>query len=145
MELTVKKFEELTASELYEILKARADIFVVEQSCIYNDLDGNDQMAYHVFLHDENGIAAYLRVVPAGVYDDSVRIGRVITTRRGLGLGSRIMKEGLCVARDRLSADKITISAQTHAIGFYRKNGFDVVSDEYLEDGIPHVKMAALT
>ena len=141
MELTVKKFDELTTRELYEILKARADVFVVEQSCIYNDLDGNDSSAFHVFLHDGDGIAAYLRVVEAGVYGDSVRIGRVITTRRGLGLGSQIMQAGLAVARDRLAAHSVTISAQTHAIGFYEKNGFTVTSSEYFEDGIPHVKM----
>lgn len=141
MELTVKKFDELTTNELYEILKARAEVFVVEQSCIYNDLDGNDRYSYHVFLHDENGIAAYLRVIKAGIYDENVRIGRVITTRRGKGLGSKVLEAGLRVAKDKLSASEVVISAQTHAIGFYEKSNFKIISEEYLEDGIPHVRM----
>ena len=141
MELTVKSFDELTASELYEILRVRAEVFVVEQSCIYNDLDGKDQGAIHVFITDGGSVVACLRVLPRGVYDENVRIGRVITTRRGLGLGARVLKAGLEVARDRLGADSVTISAQTHAIGFYEKSGFQTVSDVYMEDGIPHVRM----
>jgi ElaA protein len=141
MELTVKSFDELTASELYEILRVRAEVFVVEQNCIYNDLDGKDQGSIHVFITDGGSVVACLRVLPRGVYDENVRIGRVITTRRGLGLGARVLKAGLEVARDRLGADSVTISAQTHAIGFYEKSGFQTVSDVYMEDGIPHVRM----
>ena len=141
MELVVKTFDELTKSELYGILKARAEIFVVEQNCMYNDLDDRDQLSIHVFLRDEGGIAAYLRVLPKGVYDENVRIGRVITVRRGVGLGAKVLSEGLRAAKELLNADTVTISAQTHAIGFYEKSGFETVSDVYMEEDIPHVKM----
>ena len=141
MELVIKSYGQLSADELYEILKARAEVFVVEQSCCYQDLDGRDKNAYHVFLRDENGIAAYLRVLEAGVQYDSVCIGRVITLRRGIGLGARIIEAGVGVAKEKLNADKIIIGAQCHAIGFYEKQGFKVISDEYLDEGIPHVKM----
>lgn len=141
MELVIKGFDELTTRELYEILKARAEIFVVEQNCIYNDLDDRDELSLHVFMRDEKGIAAYLRVLPRGVYDENVRIGRVITVRRGVGLGKKLVEAGLDVARERLNAETVTISAQTHAIGFYEKCGFETVSEVYMEEDIPHVKM----
>lgn len=141
MELVIKTFDELTKEELYELLKARAEIFVVEQNCLYNDLDDRDQKSIHVFLKDEDGISAYLRVLPKGVYDENVRIGRVITVKRGVGLGAKVLQAGLSAAKERLGADSVTISAQTHAIGFYEKGGFETVSDVYMEEGIPHVKM----
>ena len=141
MELYVKKFDELTLRELYGILCARAEVFVTEQKCIYNDLDWKDTSALHVFLTDGDSIVAYLRVLPKGVYDENVRIGRVITLRRGEGLGMAVLKAGLDAARRLLSAESVTISAQTHAIGFYEKAGFKTVSDVYLEEDIPHVKM----
>ena len=141
MELVIKGFDELTTRELYEILKARAEIFVVEQNCIYNDLDDRDGLSLHVFMRDEKGIAAYLRVLPRGVYDENVRIGRVITVCRGVGLGKKLVEAGLDVARERLNAETVTISAQTHAIGFYEKCGFETVSEVYMEEDSPHVKM----
>ena len=141
MELIIKSFDELTTQELYDILKARAEIFVVEQKCMYNDLDDRDRLSVHVFLKDEDGVAAYLRVLPKGVYDENVRIGRVITVRRGVGLGKKVLEAGLAVAKERLNADAVTISAQTHAIGFYEKCGFETVSEVYMEEDIPHVKM----
>ena len=141
MELFVKAFDELAVSELYEIMNARAEIFVVEQNCLYNDLDDKDQASLHVFLKDENGLAAYLRVLPRGLCDENVRIGRVITVRRGKGFGAKVMRAGLATAAERFAADSVTISAQTHAIGFYEKCGFKTVSEVYMEEGIPHVKM----
>ena len=141
MELAVKAFDELTVDELYEIMKARAEIFVVEQSCLYNDLDGLDKVSLHVFINDEDRLAAYLRIIPKGVCCDTVKIGRVITVKRGVGLGVKLMAAALDVAKERLNADIVSISAQTHAIGFYEKCGFETVSDVYMEEGIPHVKM----
>lgn len=141
MELIIKTYDELTKDELYEILRARAEVFVVEQQCPYNDLDGKDRLSHHVFLRDRGLVAAYLRVIPEGVYDDGVRIGRVITLRRGEGLGAKIMEAGLRVAKETLCADSVTVSAQTHAVGFYEKSGFTTVSDVYMEDDIPHVRM----
>ena len=141
MELIIKRFEELTLEELYEILRIRLAIFVVEQSCPYQDIDENDPFSYHVFLKGGSDIKAYLRVVEKGKLFDEVGIGRVLTTERGLGLGGKILAAGIQVARERLHATKIKIEAQSYAKGFYEKAGFRQISDEFLEDGIPHIQM----
>lgn len=141
MELVVKRFNELSLEELYEILKVRAAVFVVEQTCVYQDLDEKDKSGYHVFLRDESGIKAYLRVLDRGVSYEEVSIGRVLTVDRGCHLGAKIIAEGIKVAKERFQADKIRISAQLYAKGFYEKAGFKQVSDEYLEDDIVHVAM----
>ena len=143
MELYVKRFEELTNSELYEILKLRVDTFVVEQNCPYKELDNKDQAALHVFLRDEDGIQAYLRVMGRGVNSEYVSIGRVIAVRRRCGLGSRILEEGMKLAKEHFGADKVYLEAQVYAQGLYEKHGFQQVSDVFLEDGIPHIKMTA--
>ncbi|SHK42744.1 ElaA protein [Hathewaya proteolytica DSM 3090] len=141
LNLCIKKFDELTIDELYEILKIRVDVFVVEQSCPYGEIDGRDKSAYHVFLKDEEGIQAYLRVLDRGVSFDEVSIGRVLTLKRRCGLGSRIINEGIRVAEKYYNADKIKIEAQTYAKTLYEKAGFKQSSDEFLEDGIPHIEM----
>ena len=143
MEIQVKKFEELTTLELYEILRARAEVFVVEQDCVYQDLDNKDLGAYHVTIREDGEIVAYLRVLDRGVSYDTASIGRVITTEkgRGRGIGLVLIKEGIKIAKERFGADKITISAQCQAHGFYKKAGFRVVSDTYMEDNIPHARM----
>lgn len=141
MELVVKRFEELTANELYEILKLRVSVFVVEQNCPYQEIDDKDRQALHVYLKDENGIQAYLRVIEKGVAFDEVSIGRVIAIKRRCGMGSRILAEGIRVAKNRLKADAIKIEAQTYAKELYEKQGFRQISDEFLEDGIPHIPM----
>ena len=138
MQLYDKTFEELTGDELYTILKARAAVFVVEQSCAYQDLDGRDAEAHHLWLADGDGLAAYLRICPEGERD--VRIGRVLTTRRGEGLGSRILKAGIESAK-WMGAKQVCIEAQTHAVGFYEKQGFRCEGEVFLEDGIPHIRM----
>ena len=141
MELFVRKFEELTGPELYEILKLRVDVFVVEQKCPYQELDGKDQSALHIFLRDEAGIAAYLRVLAPGGSFAEASIGRVIAVRRRCGLGTRILRAGICAARDIFHAAAIRIEAQSYAKVFYEKQGFYQVSEEFLEDGIPHIQM----
>ena len=141
MELTVKHYKELTTDELYDIYRLRAAVFVVEQNCPYLDIDDADKLAYHLWLSDGDGIVAYARVLPRGVKYDTVSIGRVISARRGCGLGKMIVSFAVSVAKDKLNADSVTISAQVYARGFYEKSGFVKVSDEYLEDGIPHIKM----
>lgn len=141
MELIVKRFNELGAEELYEILKLRAAVFVVEQECAYQDVDDKDKYAYHVYLKDESGIQAYLRVLDAGVSFEEVSIGRVISMKRRGGLGSRLMEAGITVAREKLNASAIRIEAQTYAKSFYEAQGFKQVSEEFLEDGIPHIEM----
>ncbi len=138
---TIKHYSELNTNELYELLKVRNSVFVVEQECPYQDLDDKDKEAYHFWLHDDNGIAAYLRVLAPGVSFKDCSIGRVLTTRRRLGLGTKIMKEGIRIAKEKYGADHIMIEAQVYAIEFYKKLGFVECSEEFLEDGIPHVRM----
>lgn len=141
MELIVKRFEELTTEELYEILRIRVAVFVVEQNCPYQEIDNKDKQSFHVYLKAEDGIQAYLRVVDKGVSFDEVSIGRVIAVKRRCGIGSRIVTEGIQVAKTRLKAAAIKIEAQTYAKALYEKHGFRQVSEEFLEDGIPHVLM----
>ncbi len=141
MECRVKRFHELTVDELYDLLKLRTDVFVVEQKCPYPELDGLDREALHVWLSDEGGIAACLRVMDRGAESEYVSIGRVVAARRRQGLGTRVLREGIRAAREYFSAEHIYLEAQTYAQGLYEKQGFRAVSGEFLLDGIPHVKM----
>ena len=141
MTLRKKRFHELTAEELYAVLRLRVSVFVVEQKCPYMELDDLDQGAIHVWLEDEDGIQAYLRILDRGIEDENVAIGRVIAVKRRCGLGSRILQEGMKAAKELLGADKIYLEAQTYAREFYEKQGFRQVSAEFLLDGIPHIKM----
>jgi len=101
MDLVVKRFHELSVDEIYEILKVRVDVFVVEQNCAYQEIDNKDKYSYHVFLKDDTGIQAYLRVVDKGVSFEDVSIGRVLTVKRGCGLGERILLEGIKIAKEK--------------------------------------------
>lgn len=141
MELYVKHFNELSVGELYEILKLRSDVFVVEQNCVYPDLDDLDQDAIHVFMRDEDGIQAYLRVLDKGVRFEDASIGRVISMKRRCGLGTRLLREGIQVARECFGARRITIEAQVYVRKLYENLGFVQTSGEFLEDGIPHIRM----
>ena len=143
MELSAKRFDELTNSELYDILKLRVNTFVVEQNCPYPELDDKDQDALHVFLRDEEGIQAYLRIMGRGVSSEYVSIGRVVAVKRRCGFGSRVLEEGMRLAKERFGAEKIYLEAQTYARTLYEKHGFRQISAEFLEDGIPHIKMIA--
>jgi Predicted acyltransferase len=141
MELVVKRFEELTVQELYDLLQARVAVFVVEQDCPFQEIDGKDRLAYHVFYRENNQIQAYVRVIEPNESCDLVSIGRVLSLARGQGLGKKIMLEGIRVAEEKLGARVIYIEAQTYAKGFYEQLGFRQSSEEFLEDGIPHIKM----
>ncbi|MDO5018617.1 MAG: GNAT family N-acetyltransferase [Lagierella massiliensis] len=141
MELFIKNFNELTTEELYSILKLRVDVFVVEQNCPYPELDNRDKDAVHVYLKEENEIVAYLRIMDRGVESEYVSIGRVISAKRRRGLGTYIMKEGIKACKEIFDADIIYIEAQTYARTFYEKSGFKQVSEEFLLDDIPHIKM----
>ena len=141
MECIVKHFNELNTMELYEILQARVNVFVVEQTCPYPELDNKDLDAYHVYLKDENGIQAYLRVLDQGVSYPEVSLGRVLSVQRQVGLGRQIFEKGMAVAKDKYQAKAIRIEAQVYAEKFYEKFGFRRVSEEFLEDGIWHVEM----
>lgn len=141
METVVRRFSELSAEELYEILKLRVNVFVVEQCCPYPELDDKDQEALHVFFRENGEIAAYLRVLDRGVSSEYVTLGRVISARRRQGLGTELLREGIRQAETVFGAETVYLEAQVYAIPFYEKQGFRVVSEEFPEDGIPHVKM----
>ena len=141
MELIVKRYEELTRDELYALLKLRVQVFVVDQTCPYLEVDGRDQMSWHVWLQDEEGIQAYLRVLEKGAAFDEVAIGRVISLKRRQGIGTRILLEGIRVAKEKLGADCVVLEAQTYCRSLYEKQGFRQISEEFLDEGIPHIKM----
>ena len=141
MKIIAKRFEELTLDELYAILKNRIDVFVVEQQCPYPEIDGKDKQAWHVMLMEGNEIAAYLRVLEAGVSFDHVSIGRVLSIKRRSGYGRILLKEGIRIAFEELKAKEIWIEAQSYAKDFYANEGFKQTSEEFLEDGIPHIRM----
>ena len=141
MELIVKHFSELSAEELFEIYKLRVSVLIVEQACPYQDIDDADKSAYHVWLRDEDGIEAYARVLPAGVAFPTAAFGRVIAVKRRCGLGTKIVAAAIETARDKLGADVITIEAQVYARSLYENLGFRQTSEEFLEDGIPHIQM----
>ena len=141
MKLYCKEFDELTTDELYRILTLRVSVFVVDQNCPYQEVDGKDRRACHLWLEDEDGIQAYLRVLDKGVSFPAASIGRVIAVKRRQGLGTRIVKEGIRVAKERFGADVITIEAQTYARKLYENLGFRQTSEEFLDEGIPHIQM----
>lgn len=144
MELVVKEFSSLTLEELYKIIRAREEIFIVEQNCVYLDVDGIDQQATHVFLEEDGELLAYCRLYWEESRESSVKVGRVIAPRRSCGFGLKILQAGISVAVERYDPKELYLHAQEYAIGFYEKAGFSVVSPTFLEDGIPHVEMVCL-
>lgn len=145
MELIIKPYEELTRDELFEILKLRNAVFIVEQECPYQDIDEIDKTAYHIFLQNEDGIQAYLRLFPSSTSPREARIGRVIAVKRRCGLGSRILAEGIRLAKEKLHASVVGLEAQVYARMLYEKQGFVQTSEDFLEDGIPHIEMKLRT
>ena len=143
MKFEFKHFSELTNEELYDILRLRSQIFVVEQDCVYNDLDGHDKDAIHQFLKKDDEIVAYSRLLKPGSRFADYSIGRVVVkeTERGTGLGIQMMKEAKSYIKGTWGAEKIKISAQKYLQNFYESLGFVVITEEYLEDGIPHFGM----
>ena len=136
-----KSFHELTTDELYELLRVRSEVFVVEQNCVYQDLDGDDQQSIHLWLNVEDKVVALARVCPAGTHMTEISIGRVITTERGKGYGKQIMLLAIDAAVERFGATLIDIEAQEYAKGFYESVGFKQSSDTFMLDGIPHIRM----
>ena len=136
-----KPFHQLTTDELYELLRVRSEVFVVEQNCVYQDLDGDDQKAIHLWLTLEGKTVALARVCPAGTHMTEISIGRVITTERGKGYGKEILLHAIDAATEHFGATLIDIEAQEYAKGFYESVGFKQSSDTFMLDGIPHIKM----
>ncbi|MFY9242331.1 MAG: GNAT family N-acetyltransferase [Polaribacter sp.] len=143
MNFTIKTFSELTTTELYQILQLRAEVFVVEQDCVYQDVDFKDQKALHVFGLKNDKIVAYTRIFKPGDYFENSSIGRVVVAalERKFGFGHEIMKASIKVIKDHFNEDTITISAQKYLKKFYESHNFIQVGEEYLEDGIPHIRM----
>ena len=136
-----KSFRQLTTDELYELLRVRSEVFVVEQNCVYQDLDGDDQDAIHLWLTLADKVVALARVCPAGTHMTEISIGRVITIDRGKGYGKQIMLHAIDAAMEHFGAKLIDIEAQEYARGFYEGIGFKQSSDTFMLDGIPHIKM----
>ena len=140
MEWVLKQFNQLSLDELYGIVQLRLEVFVVEQNCPYQDLDGKDQSAYHLFLKDNDVIVAALRVLPENVAYDEMAIGRLIVKEayRGQKIAKAMMEKAIEFITDDLGKDKIRLSGQAYLTDFYIGLGFKKVSEEYLEDGIKH-------
>ena len=138
-----KSFHQLTVEELYAIMQLRMEVFSVEQNCVYQDADDKDQASYHLAGWDDNMLAAYCRILPAGLSYDSPSIGRVVSSPayRNSGCGRQLMQLAIAKILAQFNHPLITISAQFYLEKFYSDLGFKQVSDEYDEDGIPHIKM----
>ncbi|WP_110114379.1 GNAT family N-acetyltransferase [Bacillus sp. CGMCC 1.16541] len=143
MSWVLKKFDELTVHELYNILKERVNVFVVEQNCPYEEMDGKDLASYHLFKKQDNQVIAYLRVLPKGVSYKEASLGRIIVhpSYRGTGIGRELVTRGLSFLNQELHETTVKIQAQSYLQAFYESFGFKKISEEYLEDGIPHIDM----
>lgn len=134
-----KTFGELTTTELYEIVRSRTEVFLLEQKIICQDFDCVDYDALHCFLWEGDRVIAYLRAYVAN--ENTVKIGRVLTLTHGVGLGAKLMRASMTEIQKHYPSKQIALHAQSHAIGFYERCGFSVTSEEFLEEGIPHVEM----
>ena|SRR5690606_5974181 len=146
LHIIIKTFNELSTVELYDILQLRSDVFVVEQNCVYQDLDGKDQKALHILGIKNNHIIAYTRIFKPGDYFEYASIGRVVVAKneRQHHYGYDIMKASISVIQERFKETTIKISAQSYLKKFYETLGFKQIGTEYLEDAIPHIGMLAV-
>jgi ElaA protein len=140
---TIKAFHELTVNELYDLLKLRSEVFVVEQNCVFLDQDDKDQKCFHLLLYHDDQLVAYSRLVPAGLSYQEMAIGRVVTSPsvRGKGLGRVVMEIAIDECKKLFGPGAIRLGAQTYALGFYSSLGFVTDGEVYDEDGIEHVEM----
>ena len=143
MIFTIKKFNELSTHELYAVLQLRAEVFVVEQDCVYQDLDNKDLDAYHMLGVLDTKIVAYTRIFKPGDYFLESSIGRIVVKKefRKFQFGYQLVVNSIQFIENNLQQNKILISAQSYLSKFYNSLGFTQVGEEYLEDGIPHIKM----
>ena len=142
MDIIIKKFDELSLNELYNIMQLRSQVFVVEQNCIYQDLDDIDKISYHLFIKGNNDmIKAYLRIFEKD--KDTAQIGRVVTEEkeRKKGYATKLMEKGIQLIKNEMKKNKVYLEGQVYCKDLYLKLGFEIISDEFLEDGIPHYKM----
>lgn len=139
----IKPFEALNVNELYDLLKLRSEIFVVEQNCVYLDLDGKDKKALHLIGEYDGKIVAYVRLFDAGISFDNASIGRVVVDAnyRDRKWGHDLMREAIAAIKSNFDKEAITIGAQLYLKKFYESHGFVQVSEVYLEDDIEHIEM----
>ena len=141
MDFSVKSFDELCVCELYEILKSRAEVFLLEQNIVCMDMDDIDYISHHFFIKEGKRIIAYLRAYYTDDKNKIIKIGRVLTLSHGNGMGRALMERTIDAIKHRFDCKKIVVNAQKHAEGYYAKFGFKTVSGEFLEEGVVHVKM----
>ncbi|PWK20536.1 GNAT family N-acetyltransferase [Xanthomarina spongicola] len=141
--IVTKTFNELSTQELYDVLQLRAEVFVVEQDCVYQDVDGKDQKAWHVLGYKDNVLVAYTRIFKPGDYFKESSIGRVVVAekQRQFKYGYEIMEASIKAIKEEFNETLIKISAQCYLKRFYNNLGFKETGEEYLEDGIPHIAM----
>ncbi|MEJ2113738.1 MAG: GNAT family N-acetyltransferase [Flavobacteriaceae bacterium] len=143
LDIKIKSFNELSKQELYDVLHLRSEVFVVEQDCVYQDIDYKDQKALHVLGFKDNMLIAYTRIFKPGDYFTEASIGRVVVAKdkRQYKFGNEIMNASIKAIQNKLQQKSIRISAQCYLKKFYKNLGFKPVGEEYLEDGIPHINM----
>jgi len=143
LNIEIKTFNELSTQELYVILQLRSEVFVVEQDCVYQDIDGKDQKALHILGYKDEKLVAYTRIFKAGYYFEETSIGRVLVrfNERKFKYGYTIMEASIAAIKTHYNETLIRISAQSYLRKFYNNLGFKEVGEEYLEDGIPHINM----
>ena len=140
----VKSFQELSLEEFHDIIALRIQIFIIEQNCPYQEVDGKDKLAHHLFFKNEmDEIIAVTRILPHGISYEEVAIGRVVVHEeyRGTGLGNQLMADSMNFVKDKYGEVPVRLSAQKHLENYYGNHGFKSTGKEYLEDGIPHVEM----
>ncbi|MCR9183480.1 MAG: GNAT family N-acetyltransferase [Flavobacteriaceae bacterium] len=138
-----KKFSNFTINELYDILQLRSEVFVVEQDCVYQDIDGKDQKALHLFAYKNEVLVAYARLFGPGDYFEEASIGRVLIkeNERKYGYGHQLMEAANKAVEANFNTSKIHLSAQQYLVKYYNSHGYKEVGEGYLEDGIPHIGM----
>ena len=141
--IITKTFSELDTKDLYQILRLRSEVFVVEQDCVYQDIDNKDHNAIHIYYKENDQIVAYTRIFKAGDYYENPCIGRVVVSKknRGNDLGKKIMIGSMEYIKQNIKGEKIELSAQKYLDKFYKDLGFYKIGEDYLEDGIPHQRM----
>ena len=147
LDISIKTFNELSLEELYYLLQLRSEVFVVEQDCVYQDVDGKDQKALHIIGKKENTIIAYTRIFKPGDYFKEASIGRVVVSEktRHLKYGHQLMVASIDAVKDAFHTNEIKLSAQKYLENFYNNLGFKTIGEPYLEDGIPHIAMVKNT
>lgn len=146
MEITVKTFDQFTIHELHDVFQLRSEVFVVEQDCVYQDIDGKDLKALHVIGKKDGKVVAYTRCFQPGIYFEEASIGRVVVAQeaRKFKYGHEIMKASKEAIATHYNTETIKISAQTYLLKFYQSHGFQQLGEGYLEDGIPHIAMITI-